>query len=128
MCLEVPWDIFCITGVLNADFGTEAWATISEVPTDTTVRAMKILDQRCFTLRSAMHEQFEVIWKALIVVNMDDGVITINQTIPSMSASESLDSLLTGLSCSYDLIRGYNCSAGIQRSRQGGETAVGEPG
>jgi len=45
---------------------------------------MKILDQRCFTLRAAIHEHFEVIWKALIVVNMDDQVITINQTIPSM--------------------------------------------
>ncbi|TVY34374.1 Centromere/kinetochore protein-like protein [Lachnellula occidentalis] len=61
----------------------EAWETISEVSPDTTVRAMKILNQRCLTLRYAIHEQFEIIWKAMIVVNMDDGAITINQTIPT---------------------------------------------
>ncbi|TVY88933.1 Centromere/kinetochore protein-like protein [Lachnellula willkommii] len=79
----------------NTDYGTEAWETISEVSPDTTVRAMKILNQRCLTLKHAIYEQFEIIFKALVVVNMDDRAITINQTIPStpMTLTEATDIL-----------------------------------
>jgi len=44
---------------------------------------MRLLDIRAFELKSAVHDVFDHVWKALIHVDMDSGILSISQTSES---------------------------------------------
>ncbi|KAF4626360.1 hypothetical protein G7Y89_g11800 [Cudoniella acicularis] len=74
---------------------SDAWVNIAAIPSDTSVRAMRILDTRSFDLRAFIHEQFESVWNGLVQFDLDQRTLTVNKSIPSETMT--LDQAMVGL-------------------------------
>ena len=61
-----------------------AWAAISGLPLEKTVRAVRILDTKCFDQRQHIHEQFTKVWNGLVDVDPKQKTITINKELPGL--------------------------------------------
>lgn len=59
----------------------KSWIAIDEVGVSKTCRIMKLLNIRSFELKSAVHEVFDHVWKALVHVNIDSRQIAIYNDI-----------------------------------------------
>jgi centromere/kinetochore protein ZW10 len=67
-----------------------AWTAISDLPLEKTVRAVRILDAKCFDQRRYIHDKFTNVWNGLIRVDFDQRSVTINKDLPGMSSPYSL--------------------------------------
>lgn len=62
----------------------ESWAELDQVGVSRSCRVMKLLDLRTFELKSAVHDVFDHVWKALLYVDIDARRIVICDSSPSM--------------------------------------------
>lgn len=49
-----------------ANLSLEAWEMMDKIPVERTTRVIRLLDDRCFELRSFIHEQLTGVWKNLV--------------------------------------------------------------
>ena len=66
-----------------------AWTAISDLPLEKTVRAVRILDAKCFDQRRYIHDKFTKVWNGLIRVDFDQRSVTINKDLPGTSSPYS---------------------------------------
>lgn len=70
----------------------QSWNALDEVGVSKTCRIIKLLDHRAFGLKSSIHEVFNQLWKELIHFNVDNGKVTIRESLPAggMTLSEAV--------------------------------------
>ncbi|KAG5981747.1 hypothetical protein E4U55_002597 [Claviceps digitariae] len=73
----------------------QSWNALDEVGVSKTCRIIKLLDHRAFALKSSIHDVFDQLWKELIHFNVDDGKVTIRESLPAggMTLSEAVIAL-----------------------------------
>src|ERR1700712_4058065 len=62
-----------------------AWTAISDLPLEKTVRAVRIVDSKCFDQRNHIHDQFRGVWNGLVRVDFEQHSVTINKDLPGQS-------------------------------------------
>ncbi|KAF8850831.1 hypothetical protein BDZ45DRAFT_184064 [Acephala macrosclerotiorum] len=55
----------------------DAFATIAKIPLEKTARALRLLDQRAFDLRTHIREQLLNVWYALVHIQEENGLVTV---------------------------------------------------
>ncbi|KAG6004383.1 hypothetical protein E4U21_001103 [Claviceps maximensis] len=61
----------------------QSWNALDEVGVSKTCRIIKLLDHRAFALKSSIHDVFDQLWKELIHFSVDDGKLTIRDSLPA---------------------------------------------
>ncbi|KAH8754433.1 hypothetical protein BGZ57DRAFT_933673 [Hyaloscypha finlandica] len=88
--------------IVEALFKLEAaWTAISDLPLEKTVRAVRILDAKCFDQRRYIHDKFTNVWNGLIRVDFDQRSVTINKDLPDQGTN--LDQAVIGLKAFKEL-------------------------
>ncbi|KAE9366406.1 centromere/kinetochore protein-like protein zw10 [Stipitochalara longipes BDJ] len=88
--------------IVEALFKLEAaWKAISDLPLEKTVRAVRILDAKCFDQRRNIHEQFTKVWNGLVNVDFNQNIITINKDLPDQGTN--LEQAIIGLKAFKEL-------------------------
>ncbi|KAH7151986.1 hypothetical protein B0J13DRAFT_497658 [Dactylonectria estremocensis] len=59
----------------------KSWTAIDEVGVSRTCRVMKLLDIRSFELKSAVHEVFDHVWKALVHIDIDTRQLAVHNDV-----------------------------------------------
>ncbi|KAI5461622.1 hypothetical protein BGZ63DRAFT_424497 [Mariannaea sp. PMI_226] len=59
----------------------KSWAAQDQIGISKSCRVIRLLDIRSFELKSAVHEVFDHVWKALVRIDIDSAKITINDSI-----------------------------------------------
>lgn len=61
----------------------EARVMILDIPTQKSVTAVKLLQQRWIRLKSSVHEQFVHVWNALVHFDVEERALTIHNELES---------------------------------------------
>jgi centromere/kinetochore protein ZW10 len=67
-----------------ADITKESWAAQDQVGVSKTCRVMRLLDIRSFELKSAVHEVFDHVWKALVHTDIESRKVVIYDSVNGM--------------------------------------------
>ncbi|PMD34525.1 centromere/kinetochore protein-like protein zw10 [Hyaloscypha variabilis F] len=88
--------------IVEALFKLEAaWTAISHLPLEKTVRAVRILDSKCFDQHRHIYEQFTNVWNGLVNVDLKQRSITINKNSPDQGTD--LEQAIIGLKAFKEL-------------------------
>lgn len=62
---------------ITINFEIDAWEVLGKTPGHTSTRAMRLLSDRALELRQSIHEEFDIVWNALVNIDIADRTITI---------------------------------------------------
>ena len=65
-----------------------AWDIIYGLSGIGRTRAVRLLEERAFLLRSSIHENFNAVWNALAHVDVDSNSVTIRNCLEGMNYSD----------------------------------------